>query len=92
MDTSSSHQMEVDAHMMTKYEEELEINDFPATARFKVLSRETLTHLAEYSDCMITVKGQYYPPGHNPPEGERKLFLAIESELKNYYTWIFNSS
>ncbi|XP_075260075.1 putative ATP-dependent RNA helicase DDX46 isoform X3 [Convolutriloba macropyga] len=79
MDTSSSHQMEVDAHMMTKYEEELEINDFPATARFKVLSRETLTHLAEYSDCMITVKGQYYPPGHNPPEGERKLFLAIES-------------
>ena len=66
--------------MMTKYEEELEINDFPATARFKVLSRESLTHLAEYSDCMITVKGQYYPPGHNPPEGERKLFLAIESE------------
>merc|ERR1712226_1273517 len=79
LDTSSSHQMEVDAHMMTKYEEELEINDFPATARFKVLSRETLTHLAEYSDSMITVKGQYYPPGHNPPEGERKLFLAIES-------------
>lgn len=62
-----------------KYEEELEINDFPQQARWRVTSKEALAQISEYSEAGITVRGIYIPPGKNPPEGERKLFLAIES-------------
>ncbi|TRY62763.1 hypothetical protein TCAL_11255 [Tigriopus californicus] len=62
-----------------KFEEELIINDFPQQARWKVTSKEALAQISEYSDAGITVRGTYYPPGKSVPEGERKLFLAIES-------------
>lgn len=62
-----------------KYEEELEINDFPQQARWRVTSKEALAQISEYSEAGITVRGTYYPPGKSPPEGERKLYLAIES-------------
>lgn len=62
-----------------KYEEELVINDFPQQARWKVTSKEALAQISEYSDAGITVRGTYYPPNKPVPEGERKLFLAIES-------------
>lgn len=63
----------------TKYEEELEINDFPQQARWKVTSKEALAQISEYSEAGLTVRGTYVPQGKNPPEGERKLYLAIES-------------
>lgn len=63
----------------TKYEEELEINDFPQQARWKVTSKEALAQISEYSEAGLTVRGTYVPPGKAPPEGERKLYLAIES-------------
>ncbi|XP_024080908.1 probable ATP-dependent RNA helicase DDX46 isoform X2 [Cimex lectularius] len=62
-----------------KYEEELEINDFPQQARWRVTSKEALAQISEYSEAGITVRGTYYPTGKPPPDGERKLFLAIES-------------
>ena len=62
-----------------KYEEELIINDFPQQARWRVTSKEALAQISEYSDAGITVRGTYYPPGKTVPEGDRKLFLAIES-------------
>ncbi|XP_060522677.1 probable ATP-dependent RNA helicase DDX46 [Cylas formicarius] len=62
-----------------KYEEELEINDFPQHARWRVTSKEALAQISEYSEAGITVRGTYVPPGKSPPEGERKLYLAIES-------------
>ncbi|XP_018323834.1 probable ATP-dependent RNA helicase DDX46 [Agrilus planipennis] len=62
-----------------KYEEELEINDFPQQARWRVTSKEALAQISEYSEAGITVRGTYVPSGKNPPEGERKLYLAIES-------------
>nr|AAT51707.1 DEAD box RNA helicase [Choristoneura fumiferana] len=62
-----------------KYETELEINDFPQQARWRVTSKEALALISEYSEAGITVRGTYVPPGKNPPEGERKLYLAIES-------------
>ncbi|XP_076054170.1 pre-mRNA processing factor 5 [Oratosquilla oratoria] len=62
-----------------KYEEELEINDFPQQARWRVTSKEALAQISEYSEAGITVRGTFCPAGKNPPEGERKLFLAIES-------------
>lgn len=62
-----------------KYEEELIINDFPQQARWRVTSKEALAQISEYSDAGITVRGTYFPPGKAVPEGDRKLFLAIES-------------
>ncbi len=41
--------------------------------------QEALAQIAEYSEAGITVRGTYYPQGKIPPEGERKLYLAIES-------------
>lgn len=41
--------------------------------------QEALALISEYSEAGITVRGTYVPPGKNPPEGERKLYLAIES-------------
>lgn len=62
-----------------KYEEELEINDFPQQARWRVTSKEALAQISEYSEAGITVRGTYFTPGKPAPEGERKLYLAIES-------------
>ena len=62
-----------------KFEEELVINDFPQQARWRVTSKEALAQISEYSDAGITVRGTYFPTGKPVPEGERKLFLAIES-------------
>ena len=55
------------------------INDFPQQARWRVTSKEALAQISEYSDAGITVRGTYFPPNKPVPEGERKLFLAIES-------------
>ncbi|CAH1112047.1 unnamed protein product [Psylliodes chrysocephalus] len=68
-----------DEQTFKKYEEELEINDFPQQARWRVTSKEALAQISEYSEAGITVRGTYVPTGKNPPEGERKLYLAIES-------------
>lgn len=65
--------------LFKKYEEELEINDFPQQARWKVTSKEALAQISEYSEAGLTVRGTYVPPGKTVPEGERKLYLAIES-------------
>ncbi|XP_013414889.1 probable ATP-dependent RNA helicase DDX46 isoform X1 [Lingula anatina] len=62
-----------------RYELELEINDFPQTARWKVTSKEALAQICEYSEAGITVRGTYFPPGKLPKEEERKLYLAIEA-------------
>ncbi|XP_011481430.1 probable ATP-dependent RNA helicase DDX46 isoform X2 [Oryzias latipes] len=67
------------AETVRRYEEELEINDFPQTARWKVTSKEALQRIGEYSEAAITIRGTYFPPGKEPKEGERKIYLAIES-------------
>ncbi|XP_060075225.1 probable ATP-dependent RNA helicase DDX46 [Ylistrum balloti] len=67
------------AETFKRYEEELEINDFPQTARWKVTSKEALAQICEYSEAGITVRGTYFLPGKEVKEGERKLYLAIEA-------------
>lgn len=61
------------------FEEELEINDFPQNARWKVTSKETLAHICEYADVGMAVRGQYYPNNKEVAPGDRKLYLQIES-------------
>ncbi|XP_064633149.1 probable ATP-dependent RNA helicase DDX46 [Lineus longissimus] len=73
-------QAESQTETFKRYEEELEINNFPQTARWKVTSKEALAQICEYSEAGITVRGTYFPPGKAPKEeDERKLYLAIEA-------------
>lgn len=60
------------------YEAELEINDFPQNARWKVTHKETLGPISEWTGAAITTRGQFYPPGKVAGPGERKLYLFIE--------------
>lgn len=65
--------------MGQRYEEELEINEFPQQARWKVNIKEALTQISEYSEAGVTVRGTYFPAGKVTKEpGERKLYLVIE--------------
>ena len=44
-----------------------------------LLLQEALAQICEYSEAGITVRGTYFPPGKQPKEEERKLYLAIEA-------------
>lgn len=57
----------------------------PQTARWKVTSKEALQRIGEYSEAAITIRGTYFPPGKEPKEGERKIYLAIESTCQEIY-------
>ena len=72
----------IDGLYQTTYEEELEINDFPQSCRWKVTSREAIGNITDYSEADIQIRGVYYPPGKEPGEGEeRKLFLLITGRV-----------
>ncbi|KAK2415362.1 P-loop containing nucleoside triphosphate hydrolase superfamily protein [Trifolium repens] len=60
------------------YEAELEINDFPQNARWKVTHKETLGPISEWTGAAITIRGQYFQPGKVAGPGNRKLHLFIE--------------
>ncbi|XP_045794042.1 DEAD-box ATP-dependent RNA helicase 42-like [Trifolium pratense] len=60
------------------YEAELEINDFPQNARWKVTHKDTLGPISEWTGAAITTRGQYFPPGKVAGPGDRKLYLFIE--------------
>lgn len=60
------------------YEAELEINEFPQNARWKVTHKETLGPISEWTGAAITTRGQFFPPGKVPGPGDRKLYLFIE--------------
>uniref|UniRef100_A0A2P2MRT2 RNA helicase n=1 Tax=Rhizophora mucronata TaxID=61149 RepID=A0A2P2MRT2_RHIMU len=64
--------------MPEHYEAELEINDFPQNARWKVTHKETLGPISEWTGAAITTRGQYFPPGRIAGPGDRKLYLFIE--------------
>ncbi|KAF9683283.1 hypothetical protein SADUNF_Sadunf05G0196800 [Salix dunnii] len=64
--------------MPEHYEAELEINDFPQNARWKVTHKETLGPISDWTGAAITTRGQFFPPGKVPGSGDRKLYLFIE--------------
>ena len=66
-----------------RYEEELEINEFPQQARYRVTRKEHVAELCDMSGCAITVRGTYFPKGKIPKEGERKLYLFLESTTES---------
>jgi ATP-dependent RNA helicase DDX46/PRP5 len=75
-----------------RFTEELEINDYPQAARWKVTHKDALATITEMTGCGITAKGQFFPLGRNPIPGVRKLYLLIEGnsleEVRNAKTEI----
>ena len=59
--------------------EEVEINDYPREARWKVTQKETTSRLSDDFKSAVTLKGKHYEPGTEPKEGERKLYLHVEA-------------
>ena len=57
---------------------EIDINDYPQAARWRVTSKETVTSMMDLSETSIIVRGLYFPAGKQPGIGERKLHLRIE--------------
>jgi len=60
----------------TRYEAEVEINDFSQQARWKVTHKDALSNITEWTGAAITPRGQFFPQGKHPGPGERKLFFA----------------
>ena len=62
--------------------DELEINDYPQQARWRVTQKETTSRLQDEFQTAVTLKGQYIEPGKTPAEGERKLYLHLEAQSR----------
>jgi len=62
---------------------ELEINDYPQQARWKVTHKDSMNSITDNYAVCITTRGAYFQPGRNPPAGERKLYLTIEGADEN---------
>eukprot|EP00850_Spirogloea_muscicola_P002273 SM000008S22362 [mRNA] locus=s8:1237126:1241861:- [translate_table: standard] len=60
------------------YEAELEINDFPQHARWKVTHKDALGQISDWTGAAITTRGVYVPQGKQPAPGEKRLYLFIE--------------
>lgn len=60
------------------FEDEVDINDYPQNARWKVTRRSNLTEVIERYSVAITTKGVFVGPGKRVPTGERKLYLVVE--------------
>lgn len=67
--------------------QEVEINDYPREARWKVTQKDTTSRLQDEFRTAVTLKGSYFGPGREPTEGERRLYLHLEAtgeqNLKN---------
>lgn len=59
--------------------EEIEINEYPREARWKVTQKETTSRLQDEFQTAVTLKGKYIAPGSEPEEGERRLYLHLEA-------------
>jgi ATP-dependent RNA helicase DDX46/PRP5 len=57
---------------------EVEINDYPQKARYKVTHRSVLDPVCDFTGAAISVKGVHVLPGRKGQKGERRLYLEIE--------------
>jgi len=75
-DPSLGHAVQLNS---SHYVQEFEINEYPREARWKVTQRETTSRLQDEFQTAVTLKGEYFGPGREPKEGERKLYLHLEA-------------
>ena len=58
------------------FEEELEINDYPQQARWRVTQKEASDSVSELTGAAVIARGSYVTAGRKPNPGERKLYLV----------------
>lgn len=56
--------------------EELEINDYPQQARWRVTQKEASDSVGELTGVAVIARGSYIPAGRKPNPSERKLYLV----------------
>ncbi|KAJ3170888.1 pre-mRNA processing RNA-helicase [Geranomyces variabilis] len=61
---------------------EIEINECPQKARWRVTNKEQISQITEMSGAAITTRGTFFGPGKQPGPGERKLYLFIEGDTQ----------
>jgi ATP-dependent RNA helicase DDX46/PRP5 len=61
---------------------ELEINEYPSTARSKVMKKEFIASISEMSACTVSLRGVFVEPNKKPPSGQKKLHLYIQGNSK----------
>ncbi|KAI8618570.1 P-loop containing nucleoside triphosphate hydrolase protein [Chytriomyces sp. MP71] len=61
---------------------EIEINDYPQKARWKVTNKEMINQITEISGAAITTRGEFFDKGKPVPAGQRKLYLFIEADTQ----------
>jgi ATP-dependent RNA helicase DDX46/PRP5 len=63
---------------------ELDINDYPLSARTRVMSRDYLNTINDLTNCTVTVRGTYVDPIRTTGIGQRRLHLFIEGPSKQH--------
>ena len=63
---------------------ELDINDYPLTARSKVMSRDYLNTINDLTGCSISVRGTYIDPKKKLGMGQHRLHLFIEGPSRQH--------
>mmetsp|Transcript_28873 Transcript_28873/g.28560 ORF Transcript_28873/g.28560 Transcript_28873/m.28560 type:complete len:586 (-) Transcript_28873:1626-3383(-) len=61
---------------------ELDINDYPLSARTRVMSRDYLNTINDLTGCTVSVRGTYVDPSKKTGIGQRRLHLFIEGPSK----------
>lgn len=74
---SPTSKMEQPAPEGAKFEE-IEINEYPQDARWKVINGDFIKQVYELSGVTILVKGVFVGPGKKLQPGERKLYLQLQ--------------
>lgn len=70
-----------DPSLLIRWEESIDINDFPQQIRFRITTRDRLDEIGEYSEAYISVRGLYVPPSKQPKELDAsRLHLLIEAK------------
>lgn len=63
---------------------ELDINDYPLSARTRVMSRDYLNTINDLTGCTVTVRGTYVDPVRTTGIGQRRLHLSIEGPSRQH--------
>lgn len=59
---------------------EVDINDYPQYARWKVTSKDIMLSIQESCYCSMVVRGSHVPSNKVNPTGERRLHIVIEGD------------
>ena len=86
-DSDDEGPQKIDPSLLVKWEDTIDINDFPQQIRFRITIRDRLDEIGEYSDAYISVRGLYIPPSKQPKElDSNRLHLLIEAKNERSVT------